>query len=160
MKTIGLIGGTGWVSTVEYYRQLNEKINQRLGDLNFASCILHSFNYGEIDILNRSNDQEGLHKKLHLAAQSLILSGAEGIALCANALHMFAEQLGNELNVPIIHIAEATATKASLMGLKKIGLGLATEKKTNLAHIFFRRKTATTPQPSAQKKWPTQLSQK
>ena len=122
MKTIGLIGGTGWVSTVEYYRQLNEKINQRLGGLNFASCILHSFNYAEIDILNQTNDQEKLHKKLHLAAQSLILSGAEGIALCANTLHRFAEQLGRELHTPIIHIAEATARKASSLGIKRLGL--------------------------------------
>jgi aspartate racemase len=122
MKTIGLIGGTGWVSTMEYYRQLNEKINQRLGGLNFVSCILHSFNYGEIDILNQSDDQEALHKKLHLAVQSLILSGAEGIALCANTLHRFAKQLGRELNIPIIHIAEATAHKASSMRLKKLGL--------------------------------------
>jgi len=122
MKTIGLIGGTGWVSTLEYYRQLNEKINQRMGGLNFASCILHSFNYGEIDILNQANDQETLLKKLHLAAQGLILSGAEGLALCANSLHRFAEQLRRELNSPIIHIAEATSKKASLIGLKKVGL--------------------------------------
>ena len=122
MKTIGLIGGTGWVSTIEYYRQLNEKINQRMGGLNFASCILHSFNYGEIAVLNRTNDQEGIYKKLHLAAQGLILSGAQGLALCANTLHRFAEPLERELNIPIIHIAEATANKASTLGLKKLGL--------------------------------------
>jgi len=122
MKTIGLIGGTGWVSTLEYYRLLNEKINRRLGGLNFASCILHSFNYGEIDILNQKNDQESLHKKLHLAAQGLILSGVQGIALCANTLHRFADQLAGELNIPFIHIAEATANKASSLGLKKLGL--------------------------------------
>jgi aspartate racemase len=122
MKTIGLIGGTGWVSTVEYYRQLNEKINLRLGGLNFASCLLHSFNYGEIDVLNKSDDQETLYKKLHLAAQGLILSGAQGLALCANTLHRFAEILGQELQIPIIHIAEATAIQASSMGLKKLGL--------------------------------------
>jgi aspartate racemase len=122
MKTIGLIGGTGWVSTVEYYRQLNEKVNVRLGGLNFASCLLHSFNYGEIDILNKNNDQGTLYKQLHLAAQGLILSGAQGLALCANTLHRFAEFLGQELQIPIIHIAEATAIQASSMGLKKLGL--------------------------------------
>jgi aspartate racemase len=122
MKTIGLIGGTGWISTIEYYRQLNEKINLKLGGLNFADCILHSFNYGEIDILNKANDQEGLYKKLHLAAQGLILSGADGIALCANALHKFAEQIKMELDVPLIHIAEATAKKASSMEFRSIGL--------------------------------------
>ena len=122
MKTIGLIGGTGWVSTVEYYKQLNEKINLNLGGLNFASCILHSLNYGEIDVFNRTNDHEGIYKKLHLAAQGLILSGAEGIALCANTMHRYAEFLSEELQIPVIHIAEATATKAVSMNLKKIGL--------------------------------------
>src|SRR5664279_1950709 len=122
MKTIGLIGGAGWVSTVEYYKQINEKINQRLGGLNFASCILHSFNYGEIDVFNRTNNQEAIYKKLHLAAQGLILSGAEGIALCANTMHLYAESLSSELQIPVIHIAEATANNASSMGLTKIGL--------------------------------------
>lgn len=122
MKTIGLIGGTGWISTAEYYRLINEKINLKLGGLNFASCILHSFNYGEIDILNRKNDQVGLYKKLHLAAQGLILSGAQGIALCANTMHRFAEELAEELNIRIVHIAEASAQKASSLGLKKLGL--------------------------------------
>ena len=122
MKTIGLIGGTGWVSTVEYYKQLNEKINQRLGGLNFASCILHSLNYGEIDVFNRTNDHEAIYKKLHLAAQGLILSGAEGLALCANTMHRYAETLSSELQFPIIHIAEATAKQASSLSLKKIGL--------------------------------------
>ncbi len=122
MKTIGLIGGTGWVSTVEYYKQLNEKINHRLGGLNFASCILHSLNYGEIDVLNRTNDHEAIYKKLHLAAQGLILSGAEGIALCANTMHSYAEALSSELQIRIIHIAEATANNASSMGFNKIGL--------------------------------------
>jgi aspartate racemase len=93
-----------------------------MGGLNFVSCILHSFNYGEIDILNRTNDQEAIYKKLHLAAQGLILSGAQGLALCANTLHRFAEPLERELNIPIIHIAEATANKASTLGLKKLGL--------------------------------------
>jgi aspartate racemase len=122
MKTIGLIGGTGWISTVEYYKQLNEKINQKLGGLNFASCILHSLNYGEIDVYNRTNNQEAIYKKLHLAAQGLILSGAEGIALCANTMHRFADVLASEMEVPIIHIAEATAKQAISLQLRKIGL--------------------------------------
>jgi aspartate racemase len=122
MKIIGLIGGTGWVSTLEYYRQLNEKVNKRLGGLNFASCILHSFNYHEIDILNRTNDQESLYKKVYLAAQGLILSGSQGIALCANTMHRFAQQLSDELNIPVIHIAEAAAFRASSLGIKKLGL--------------------------------------
>jgi aspartate racemase len=122
MKTIGLIGGTGWVSTVEYYKQLNEKINLRLGNLNFASCILHSFNYGEIDAFNKTNNNEAIYMKIHLAAQGLILSGAEGIALCANTMHRFADTLASELHIPVIHIAEATAIKAVSMGIKKIGL--------------------------------------
>ena len=137
MKTIGLIGGTGWVSTVEYYRQLNEKINLHLGGLNFASCILHSLNYGEIDVFNRTNDHEGIYKKLHLAAQGLILSGAEGIALCANTMHRYAETLSSELQIPLIHIAEATSKKASSLGLKKIGL---VGTKPTMEEEFYKQK--------------------
>lgn len=87
MKTIGLVGGTGWVSTIEYYRIINEEINKRLGGMDFAKCILFSLNYGEIDSLNKKNDSAGIYLLLSNAADKLIIAGADCILLCANTLH-------------------------------------------------------------------------
>ncbi len=109
MKTIGLVGGTGWASSVEYYRLINEDVNNRLGGLNYAHCILYSMNYADIDSLNSKNDLEGLYALIVDVTHKLIASGAQGIALCANTLHLFADRLQQDISVPIIHIAEATA---------------------------------------------------
>lgn len=87
MKTIGLVGGTGWVSTIEYYRIINEEINKRLGGMDFAKCILFSLNYGEIDSLNKKNDSARIYLLLSNAADKLIIAGADCILLCANTLH-------------------------------------------------------------------------
>lgn len=122
MKTLGLIGGTGWPSTVEYYRKINEGVNAKLGGLNFARCILYSFNYGEIDELNRLNEMEILYKRLASAAETLEIAGAEGIILCANTLHQFADRLADETDVPLIHIADATAEEIMNKGFSKVGL--------------------------------------
>lgn len=122
MKTLGLIGGTGWPSTVEYYRKINEGVNAKLGGLNFARCILFSFNYGEINELNRLKDMETLYKRLASAAETLEIAGAEGIILCANTLHQFAGRLADETDVPLIHIADATAEEIKNKGLSKVGL--------------------------------------
>jgi len=81
MKTIGLIGGTGWVSSVEYYRLINEITNKRLGGLNFAKCVLYSLNYGDIDAYNKAKDIEGVKKLLFDAAISLNRTGVDGLAL-------------------------------------------------------------------------------
>ena len=98
MKTIGLIGGTGWVSTVEYYRIINEEINKRLGGLEFAKCILFSFNYGEIDSFNKQNNPAGIYLLIRDAAQKLIAAGADCIVLCANTLHQFGDELERNIN--------------------------------------------------------------
>jgi aspartate racemase len=122
MKTIGLIGGTGWVSTSEYYRIINEETNRRLGGLNFARCVLYSLDYGEIDRMNSRNDSSGLYDLLYSASKKVVESGAECLLLCANTLHQFAERLQEETSVPIIHIAVVTAEEIKKQGLSKIGL--------------------------------------
>jgi len=122
MKTVGLVGGTGWVSTVEYYKIINEEINKKLGGLEFAKCILYSFNYGEIDSLNKKNDPAGIYSLLSNASSKLIDSGADCILLCANTLHQFADRLENEISVPLIHIAQATAKVIGEKGMKRVGL--------------------------------------
>jgi aspartate racemase len=122
MKTIGLAGGTGWISSADYYKIINEETNRRLGGLEFARCILFSVNYGEIDAFNRQNNREGVYQLILDASQRLIRSGADFIVLCANTLHQFAERLESQINVPVIHIAEATADEIIRKKMNKIGL--------------------------------------
>ena len=109
MKTLGLVGGTSWVSTVDYYRYLNEEINSRLGGNEFATCVIHSFNYGDIQKLTSKQDWDRLLEVVGAAADGLCNAGAEGIVLCANTMHLLADRLQERLNVPIIHLVEATA---------------------------------------------------
>jgi aspartate racemase len=122
MKTLGLVGGTGWVSTVDYYRLINQGINQKLGGHEFARCILYSVNFGEIVAHNKTNNTEGIYALIRDAAQSVILGGAEGLVLCANTLHKFAARMQKEIDVPIVHIAEATARQINQQKMSTIGL--------------------------------------
>ncbi len=122
MKTIGLIGGTGWVSTLEYYRLINTEVNSRLGGLNSARCILYSFDYSDIAELNQKNDHAGILRMLIDAAQKLEIAGADCIGLCANTLHYYADDLQKQILKPIIHIASATADEIKRKGLSKVGL--------------------------------------
>ena len=122
MKTIGLIGGTGWVSTLEYYRLINEETNKRLGGLNAARCILYSFNYADINECNLRDDHEGVYRLVLDAAVKLKKVSADCLMLCANTLHQYVERLNDEVKFPIIHIADATAKEIKSKGLSAIGL--------------------------------------
>ncbi|QQS35959.1 MAG: amino acid racemase [Ignavibacteriales bacterium] len=122
MKTIGLIGGTGWLSTIEYYRELNLGINKKLGGLSSARIILDSYNYGDIDKLNKAENHEGILRLLIESANKLQQVGAECILLCANTLHMHAEKLIENISVPLIHIGDATATEIKRHNISTIAL--------------------------------------
>ena len=122
MKTIGLVGGTGWVSSVEYYRIINQEVNSRMGGLQFAKCILYSLNYGEIDILNQKNDRAGIFSIIRDAVDRVIRSGAECVLLCANTTHQFADELELQIRVPLIHIARTVAKEIKTRGYRKVGL--------------------------------------
>ncbi len=122
MKTIGLIGGTGWVSTLEYYRLINQEINNKLGGLNAAQCLLYSFNYSDIAELNQKNDHASILRLLINTAQKLEVAGVDCIALCANTLHYYADDLQKQVSKPIVHIATAIATEIDIKGLSKVGL--------------------------------------
>lgn len=134
MKTIGLIGGTSWVSTVEYYRIINREFNKRLGGYNFPKCILYSINHGDVIDYNKKGDMEGLYTMLLNTANKLIGAGADFILLCANTTHMFADRLEKEISVPFIHIGTATAKEIKRQGLSKVGL-LGT--KVTMEQDFF-----------------------
>ncbi len=122
MKTIGLIGGTGWLSTLEYYRLINQETNKQLGGLNAARCILYSFNYADINECNLRDDHEGVYKFVLDAAVKLKNAGAECLVLCANTMHQYVDRLVEEVKLPIIHIADATAIEIKKQGLTAIGL--------------------------------------
>lgn len=118
MKKIGLVGGISWTSTLDYYKFINEGVNKKLGGLNFAECIIYSLNFG--DVYSQSWDNS--YDLLYNACDSLKKSGVDGIALCANTAHLFADRLHEEINLPIIHIISETAKIIKERGFKKIGL--------------------------------------
>lgn len=137
MKLLGLIGGTSWVSTIDYYRLINQGVNEKLGGLNFAECIIHSFNYADIKKNNDANDWDATLKMMTTAGQNLKNSGAKAIVLCANTMHLIADQLEQNIQLPVIHIATATANAIEAGGFKKVGL-LGT--KFTMEQAFFRDK--------------------
>jgi aspartate racemase len=122
MKTLGLLGGTTWVSTIEYYRQINEGVNQKLGKLNFARCVLYSINMEEVMALREKTDQTDLINFVLDAVASIDRAGVDGLVLCANTLHLAAEEIQKVFDMPIIHIAVATAEKIREKGFSKVGL--------------------------------------
>jgi len=123
MKTIGLIGGTSWVSTLEYYRLLNQEINQRLGGHEAARCILYSFNRGDIIRLRQGDPKQSQVRELLVKTVAILVgAGAECLVLCANMIHMFAEDIARVSTVPVIHIAEVTAAEIKKRGFFKVGL--------------------------------------
>lgn len=122
MKKLGLVGGISWVSTIDYYRFINEGINEKLGDLNFAECIIYSLNFNDFQRNNTNDNWDATFELLLNACKSLEKSGAEAIVLCANTAHAVSDRLEKETQLPIIHVATATANKINEQGLKKVGL--------------------------------------
>jgi aspartate racemase len=118
MKKIGLVGGISWVSTVDYYKFINEGVNRKLGGLNFAECMIYSLNFADM----QEKTWEDAYGLLLNACKSLERSGADGIALCANTAHLYAEQLQAEIKLPFIHIGTATANNVTKKGIKTVGL--------------------------------------
>ena len=109
MKKIGLVGGISWTSTLDYYKFINEGVNAKLGGLNFAECIIYSLNFGDIYIKSWENSYDLLLD----ACESLKKSGADGIALCANTAHLYADRLQQTTDLPLIHIVTETAKTIS-----------------------------------------------
>lgn len=122
MKKLGLLGGVSWVSTADYYKFINEGINNRLGGVNFSRCIINSLNYGDIVANNHAHDIEANYRLVLNAVKELEQSGCEAILLCANTMHMFADRLQKEISIPIIHIAVETAAAINAQSIKTVGL--------------------------------------
>jgi aspartate racemase len=122
MKTIGMIGGTGWPSTLEYYKIINQETNRRLGGLNSAKIMLSSFNYDEIDALNKKDDHAGVYKMVLEAAERLKKVSVDFLILCANTMHQYVDALEKETGLKVAHIADATTKEIKRKSLSKIGL--------------------------------------
>jgi aspartate racemase len=122
MKTIGLIGGMSWESSSEYYRIINETVRERLGGLHSAECIMYSADFEEIENLQHQGKWEELTKLMLNFAQKLEGAGADFIVICTNTMHKMAEEVENNTNIPLLHIADATAEKIIEKGLGKLGL--------------------------------------
>jgi len=122
MKTLGLIGGMSWESTVPYYRQINQRVNQRLGGLHSAKIILYSVDFQQIEALQRSGDWPQAGRLLAEAAQALHRASAEGLVLCTNTMHKVATAITAATPLPLLHIADATAQQIRQQGLRRIGL--------------------------------------
>ena len=122
MKKLGLVGGISWVSTIDYYRFINEGINEKLGGLNFAECIIYSLNFDDFQRNNTANNWEATFELIAGACENLKRGGAEGIVLCANTAHAVAEKVEQKIQLPLIHIVTATANEINKQGIKKVGL--------------------------------------
>jgi aspartate racemase len=137
MKTLGLIGGTSWVSTIDYYRFINQGVNDKLGGVNAAQLLLHSFNYADIAKNHATNNWAKTTQMVIDAGIGLRNSGAEAIVLCANTLHLIADEAEKGIGLPVINIAAATAKVINNHGLTKVGL-LGT--KFTMEYTFFTDK--------------------
>lgn len=135
MKTIGLIGGMSWESSLEYYRIINETAREKLGGLHSAKSILYSVDFAEVETLQHQGRWEEAAQLMVAAAQSLERAGADFIVLCTNTMHRSAEEIETNIHIPFLHIADATAQKIKVAGLRKIGL-LGT--RFTMEHDFYK----------------------
>jgi aspartate racemase len=122
MKPIGLIGGITYVSTIEYYRYINELANERLGGNETIGIIMYSVNFGEIKVLTDAGDWEKISSIICKAAQTIEQGGASCVLIGANTMHKIADEVQAAIKIPVIHIAEAVAKTILKNGLKKVGL--------------------------------------
>lgn len=133
MKKIGFLGGISWTSTLDYYKYFNHGVNQKLGGLNSAECIIYSLNFSDVQNKGWTNSFDLVFD----ACKSLVSSNVDGIVLCANTAHLFADKIQEKIDIPIIHIASATAKEINRKKLSKIGL-LGT--KFTMEMDFYRNK--------------------
>jgi aspartate racemase len=122
MKTIGLIGGMSWESTVPYYRLINEGVKQRLGGLHSAKLVLYSVDFHEIERLQHDGNWDEAGARLAAAARALRAAGAECLVLCTNTMHKVAAAIEAAVDIPLLHIADPTAQAIRQAGIVTVGL--------------------------------------
>ncbi len=122
MKTIGLIGGMSWESSSEYYRIINETVQQRLGGVHSAKSIMYSVDFADIETLQHQDRWQEATQCMIDAAQRVEKGGADFLLICTNTMHKMADEVQANISIPLLHIADATAVKVREQGLYKIGL--------------------------------------
>ncbi len=122
MKTLGLIGGMSWESTVPYYREINLAVKAQLGGLHSAKIILYSVDFAEIEQLQTTGQWDAAGQLLADAARTLARAGADGLVLCTNTMHKVAPAITAAVNIPLLHIADPTAQAVLQAGLSTVGL--------------------------------------
>jgi aspartate racemase len=122
MKTIGLIGGMSWESTLSYYRLINQAVNARLGGLHSASLVLHSVDFAAIDEMQRADDWDAAGAQLAQAARGLQAAGAGALLICANTMHKVAPAIESAVQIPLLHVVDATAAAVRQAGVRRVGL--------------------------------------
>ena len=122
MKTIGLIGGMSWESSIEYYKIINETIRAKLGGLHSAKCIMYSVDFAEIESLQHQARWNEAAQLLIAAAKGLEKGGADFFIICTNTMHKVADQVQKQVRIPMLHIADATAERIKADGIEKVGL--------------------------------------
>ena len=122
MKTIGLIGGMSWVSTVDYYRYINTMVQERVGGVSSAEILLHSLNFDPIEKLQAADDWDAMDTLLVDSARKLEQAGADCVLICTNTMHKCAPAVEAAIGVPLIHIADATAQAIKAQGMSQVAL--------------------------------------
>jgi len=122
VKRIGLLGGMSWESSAEYYRLINEIVRDRLGGLHSADCLLRSVDFAEIERLQREGRWGEAGDRLAQEAATLVCAGAGLLVLCTNTMHKVADAITGAIDIPLVHIADATADAVKRHGLDRVGL--------------------------------------
>ncbi|MET0233479.1 MAG: aspartate/glutamate racemase family protein [Kibdelosporangium sp.] len=122
MKTIGLLGGMSWVSSAEYYRLLNERVRDRLGEYRSAKCVLYSVDFADIEVLQIEDRWADAAKVLGEAARDVQAAGADLLLICSNTMHKVADEVQAAVDIPLVHLADTTAQAIVASGLTKVGL--------------------------------------
>jgi aspartate racemase len=137
MKCIGLIGGMSWESTIEYYRIINQLTAEKLGDLHSAKILMHSVDFAEIEILLKQGDWESIERRMIEAARQLETIGTDCLLICTNTIHKVADHVQDQIDIPLIHIADVTAMEIKKMHLDTVGL-LGT--RFTMEEDFYRKR--------------------
>jgi aspartate racemase len=122
MKTIGLLGGTTWESTLEYYRIINEEMLKKAGNRNTAKIVMYSVNFHDVEMLVSAGKFDELALLLSNAAADIEKGGADFILICANTMHMLFDKIQSRIKIPLIHIAEVTLKEVQKNNFTKVGL--------------------------------------
>ena len=137
MKTIGLIGGMSWESTVPYYREINELVRSRLGGLHSARVALYSVDFVDIEPLQRKDRWDEAGDALAFAARAVEAAGAEFLVLCTNTMHKVAPAIEAACSIPLLHIADPTAAAVKPAGAHTIG---PLETRFTMEQDFYRER--------------------